>query len=63
MLSDALWDAVAPENRTGPVRVQISQLPEAGGTIGPLPDGSVIEVEQARSHPEHAGVAVPPLSQ
>lgn len=29
---------------TWPTREEIAQLPESGGTIGPLPDGTIIEV-------------------
>jgi hypothetical protein len=38
-------DRYKPETR--PMVAQAATLPESGGTIGPLPDGTVIEVEQA----------------
>jgi hypothetical protein len=28
------------------IAAEIARMPESGGTIGPLPDGTVIEVEQ-----------------
>jgi hypothetical protein len=38
---DKVWDHLPRE-----ARKHLIGLPESGGTVGPLPDGTVIEVEQ-----------------
>jgi hypothetical protein len=55
----ALWD-VLNEYEALPMQVG-APLREAGGTVGPLPDGTVIEVEQVKwsELARHADRAVP----
>lgn len=57
---DTVFDHLGPERMPDDRPVEFAtyarNLPEEGGTIGPLPDGTVIEVERVRweTFPEYA---------
>jgi hypothetical protein len=52
----ALAESAFPYKLTrahGAMHEQVVALPDRGGTIGPLPDGTVIEVKRVTNHRSH----------
>jgi hypothetical protein len=54
LVSDAIYDAGQKTTRDA---LPAFEIPESGGTVGPLPDGTVIEVEPVSKL--YLGTAVP----